>query len=291
MGVTQTPRQGKRRLKKNLQHDVRPVEAGMPLIDFLAVRLAISKRQAKDLLNSRSVFVNRRRVWMGKHELRPNDNVEVQEPEGTPVVPDRLETLFEDDDYVIVDKRPGMLSNGLNSVESSLRAHLHLPALAAAHRLDRDTSGCLLLAKSAKAFDDVLPLFRRHDVKKTYHVIAVRRVDPPEQTISVPVDGERAVTHLRTLDANREASHLQVTIDTGRTHQIRQHLDHIRHPVVGDRHYGTRLAASDKSLQVGRQMLHASSIEFAHPLTHRRVFAKAPLPRDFRNALRAFNLT
>ena len=263
----------------------------MPLIDFLAIRLSVSKRQAKDLLNTRSVFVNRRRVWMAKHELRLNDNVEVQEPEGAPVVPNRLDTLYEDDDYVIVDKRPGMLSNGLNSVESSLREHLRLPTLVAAHRLDRDTSGCLLMAKSARAFDNVLPLFRRHDVKKTYHVIAARRMDPPEQTITAPIDGELAVTHLRTLDANRDASHLQVAIDTGRTHQIRKHLDHIRHPVIGDRHYGTRSAASDKALQVGRQMLHASSIDFIHPTTHRRVFAKAPLPRDFRNALRAFNLT
>jgi 23S rRNA-/tRNA-specific pseudouridylate synthase len=184
-----------------------------------------------------------------------------------------------------------MLSNGLNSVESKLREHLRLPALVAAHRLDRDTSGCLLMAKTAQAFDNVLPLFRRHDVKKTYHVIAAGRVEESEQVITVPIDGEMAITRVRTLDVNRDASHLLVTIDTGRTHQIRKHLDHIRHPVIGDRHYGTRLAASDKSLRVGRQMLHASTIEFVHPETHRRVFAKAPLPRDFRNGLRTFNLT
>lgn len=278
-------------MRKTLQHTVRPAEAGLSLIDFVAIRLAISKRQAKDLLNTRSVLVNRHRVWMARHGLKPNDIVEVQEPEGTPVVPDRLESLYEDDDYLIVDKRPGMLSNGLNSVESTLRVHLHLPSLVAAHRLDRDTSGCLLMAKSAQAFDNVLPLFRRHEVKKTYHVIAAGRVEDSEQIITVPIDGEMAVTRVRTLDANKEASHLIVTIDTGRTHQIRKHLDHIRHPVIGDRHYGTRRAASDKSLKVGRQMLHASSIDFAHPITGRRVFAKAPLPRDFRNGLCTFGLT
>ena len=278
-------------MRKILQFIVRPAEAGTPLIDFLALRLAVSKRQAKDLLNARSVLVNRRRVWMAKHELRPNDAVDVQEPEGTPVAAAKLEILYEDDDYVVVDKRPGMLSNGLNSVESSLRAHLGLPSLVAAHRLDRDTSGCLLMARSAQAFEAVLPIFRRRAVKKVYHVIASGRVDPPDQTITVPIDGEFAATHIRTLDASREASHLLVTLDTGRTHQIRKHLDHIRHPVVGDRHYGASQAASDKSLKIGRQMLHASSIDFAHPVTGRRVYAKAPLPRDFRNALRAYNLT
>jgi len=278
-------------MKKTIHHTVRPAEGDLSLLEFLAIHLNISKRQAKDLLNARSVFVNRHRVWMASHTLKPNDIVEVQEPEGANVEANRLEILYEDTDYVIVNKGPGMLSNGLNSVESSLRGHLRMPALVAAHRLDRDTSGCLLMAKSAKAFEDVLPAFRRHDVKKTYHVIVAGRVAESEQVITVPIEGELAVTRVRTLDAKKEASHLLVTIDTGRTHQIRKHLDHIRHPVIGDRHYGTRLAASDKSLRVGRQMLHASSIEFAHPGTGRRVFAKAPLPRDFRNGLRTFDLT
>ena len=278
-------------MKKNAQYKVAPHAAGMTLLDFLAEQRAIPKRQAKELLNSRNVLVNRQRTWMARHPLAAGDLVELQESGAGAVSPGKLPVLYQDPDYLIVCKRPGMLSNGPDSVESVLRIHLNLPALKAAHRLDRDTSGCQLLAKSQRAFDDVVPLFRKHQVKKCYHVIAAGKVDRVEQDVRIPIDGEPSLSHFRTLDANREASHLFATIETGRTHQIRRHLDMIHHPVLGDRQYGLRYGVTEKAMRTGRQMLHSFSISFPHPRTGQRVFAKSPLPRDFLQCLRAFRLT
>ncbi len=266
-------------------------EGGMALIEFLARKLGSSKNRAKDLLNARNVFVNRRRVWMARHELNAGDVVQITEAVPERKAPPRFDVLYEDDDYLVVNKRSGMLSNDFDSVESWLREQLGIPELAAAHRLDRDTSGCLLLAKNAKAFKAVVELFRAQEVKKVYHVVAAGRVEPREQEITIPINGEKAVTKIRTLDSNSRATHLQARIDTGRTHQIRKHLSAIRHPVIGDRFYGTRLPVTDESLKIGRQMLHASTLEFVHPATRRRVYAKAPLPRDFRNCLKMYGLT
>jgi len=275
---------------RNLQPVVK-AESGSALVSFLAARLGLTKRQAKDLLNSRSVLVNRRRVWMARHRLSRGDIVSIQEASAPSSGADDSEIIYEDDDLLIVNKRPGRLSNGYNSLESSLRKTTGNMNLKAVHRLDRDTSGCLILAKNQETEEAMIALFRRKAVRKTYHVIALGRVEPREITLRIPVDGEEACTHIRTLDANRRATHLLATPETGRTHQIRRHLQQLGHPVAGDRQYGTARRITGPETAVRRQMLHASTVEFAHPRTGRRVFARAPLPRDFRTALVAFGLT
>lgn len=261
------------------------------LLNFLAIKFDISKKKAKDLLNARNVFVNRRRIWMAQHSLRQGDKVEILQPTVTSEAIDRFTILFQDDDYLIVDKKAGILSNGMNSVEDHLRTQLGLPHLAAAHRLDRDTSGCLLLTKNVRAFESVLSLFRGRCMKKSYHAIVAGRLTPPMQTITTPLEGRRVVTRIKTLNSSAEASHLLVEIETGRMHQIRKHLVSIHHPVLGDKYYGTKTPATDKTLKIPRQMLHASGLEFDHPTTGRKVKANSPLPRDFRNCLKMFRLT
>lgn len=272
----------------------------MSLLNFLAIKLDASKKKAKDLLNARNVFVNRQRIWMARHSLRRGDKVGILQPTVTSGAIDRLAVkarherltiLFEDDDYLIVDKKAGILSNGKNSVEVCLQAQLKLPSLKVAHRLDKDTSGCLLLTKNIMAFDRILPIFRFRRVKKSYHAIVAGRLSPPVQTITTPLEGQRAITRIRTLDSNRDASHLMIKIETGRTHQIRKHLASIHHPVLGDRYYGTGISATDKTLNIPRQMLHGLSLEFDSPLTKQKVQALAPLPNDFHNCLKLFNLT
>jgi 23S rRNA pseudouridine1911/1915/1917 synthase len=266
-------------------------EAPVLLVRFLAARLGLSGKKAKALLDGRHVFVNRRRVWMAHHELQTGDRVEVPRAAPRKPVDLRTRTLFEDDHYVVINKPAGTLANGEGSIEELLRTRLRCPALAAAHRLDRDTSGCLLLAKTPGSLEGAVRLFRERRVRKRYHAIVHGALEGKEQTIKTPLNGQEAVTRIRLLDARKAASHLQVAIDTGRTHQIRKHLASIRHPVIGDRYYGIRLPATRQSITVGRQMLHASSLDFEHPVTGRRVRAKAPLPRDFRQCLRSFRLT
>jgi len=270
---------------------VHPAEARTSLLDFLALRLHISKKRAKNLLNTRNVFVNRKRVWMAHHSLTNSDTVEILETSDSSTAAGPFTILFEDDDYLVVNKKPGILSNGTDSVEGRLRLQTGMPSLVVAHRLDKDTSGCLLLTKHTAAHEYVVSLFRRHRVIKTYHVIAAGRVQPKTQTIMTPLESRRAITHVITLDSNRDASHLLVRIETGRTHQIRKHLAIARYPVLGDRYYGTRFKARRKSMTVGRQMLHASTLEFKQQATGRQIRGKAPLPRDFRKCLQLYSLS
>ena len=140
-------------------------ENGVFLQDFLAGRLDLSRNKAKQIIDGRTVFVNAKRVWMARHCLRSNDKVEfpdqTAESVNTPAAAAKASILFEDDDYLVVDKPAGMLSNGQNSFEEKLRKQLNLPALRAVHRLDKDTSGCFLLAKSQAAFEKIVPLFQQ----------------------------------------------------------------------------------------------------------------------------------
>jgi 23S rRNA pseudouridine1911/1915/1917 synthase len=276
---------------KTAQFTVPPREQGIALRDFIAARLGLSRGKAKGLLDARNVFVNARRVWMARHALAGGDRVEVVMPPPASDARPALRILYRDAVYIVVDKPPRYLSNGADSVEDLLREQLGNPEILAVHRLDRDTSGCLLLAIGRAAFEAAVPLFREGGVKKIYHAMAAGRVELPVQTIQTPIDGERAVTHLRRLDAGAEATHLLVTIETGRTHQIRKHLSAAGHPILGDRQYGTRAPATARAIRVSRQMLHAHSIAFESPGGGCRVHAVAPLPADFRSCLREFGLT
>jgi len=266
-------------------------EDGAPLVEFLARRLHISRKKAKALLDARSVFVNRRRTWMARHALQHGDGVEIIEPETPPPRKARLEVLYEDDDYAIVNKKAGTLSNGPGSVEAHCRAEWRIQSLSAVHRLDRDTSGCLLLGKNSRAVEKAIALFRSHKVAKSYHAIAAGKLDRKKMTLNTPIQGRRAVTHVNCLDAGKEASHLQVKTETGRTHQVRKHLASTGHPVLGDRHYFPKVPQTSKSMKIGRQMLHASQLAFESPVTGRKIVAKAPLPHDFRACLKKYGLT
>lgn len=277
---------------RSVAYTIRNEGAGMALLDFLAGHLEISRKRAKQLLDRRCVFVNRKRVWMARHTLARGDVIEahlLEEHEQKGGGPPDL--LHQDPDYLILNKRAGVVSNGENSAESELRRRLGDPAVRAAHRLDRDTSGCLLFARNELAFDRVVSLFRRHRVRKTYHALVVGLLNTPGRTIQSPVDGEQAITKLRTLDSNRAASHLLVSIETGRTHQIRRHLSGLGHPVLGDGQYGLQAGMADAARAAPRQMLHAYSLDFRHPVTEVRVHAIAPLPGDFRELLRHLRLT
>ncbi len=265
--------------------------AGQPLLDALAAQTGLSRRAAKALLDARRVFVNRQRTWMARHALQPGDRVEIPDESPARAPARRIPVLYEDDAIVIVDKPSGYVSNGPGSVEEAIRTQLNDPELRCVHRLDRDTTGCLLLARTPAHAETLIAAFKDRCVGKGYRAIVLGAVEPREQTITRPIDGQEAVTRLRVLDANRDASHLALRIDSGRTHQIRKHLTGLRHPLVGDRQYGTRGRATDKSMRVGRQMLHAFQLEVPHPETGRTVRARAPLPHDFRKCLKLFRLT
>jgi len=260
----------------------------MRLRDFLAERLGISGRKAKQILDDRRVFVNRRRVWMAHHTLQRGDVVEVagtgRETHAAPSV------LFQDAHYLVVTKPTGTLSNGPGSLEEELRRSLEVPALRAVHRLDRDTSGCLWYAKSEKARLAAIELFRNNDVRKSYQAIVTGKIPARTRTLASSLDGQQALTDFRVLDVGSEATHIRVRLQTGRTHQIRRHLSSAGHPVLGDRRYWGSTTHTAATMRVPRQMLHASRLSFKHPLTGKPISVSSPLPPDFKTCLNRFGL-
>jgi len=267
---------------------MRPEQAG-ELIAVLSKAQGLSRRAAKRLLDERRVFVNGRRVWMARHALRPGDVVEVQPPGA--LAADTLAVLAEAEPYLIVDKPAGCTTNeDGRSVEARLRRRRNEDDWTAVHRLDRDTSGCLLFARTPEAARRLIPLFRERRVEKVYWAIVLGAFPASLRRIAAPIAGEPAVTRLRVLARGNGASLLEARIETGRTHQIRRHLWQVGHPVAGDRTYGTSRALDERSRALPRQMLHARRLAFTHPDTGRLVAAESPAPADFRAALRSYQL-
>lgn len=264
--------------------------SGQELLDLLAEELGLSRRKAKAALDRREVFINGRRVWMARHQLQSGDRIEVVRSEDERSDAGEQEILLRDEHYVIVNKRAGVLSCGPGSLESELQSTLKLPDLSAVHRLDRDTTGCLMFALTAKALEEMILLFRHRRVDKRYHVLVEGMVREKYRTIDTPIAGEESVTHVEVLSSNRRASHLFVRIETGRTHQIRRHLLAIGFRVLGDKTYGAGRKVEADYRDVARQMLHASSIRFVHPFSRRDVNVTAPLPVDFKKSLDHFGL-
>lgn len=265
-------------------------ENSKPLIQFLADRLGVSRHKAKEIIDRRCVFVNGRRTWMARHCLKPGDQISGSFNVENSAEIKRAIILYEDHDYLIVNKPSGIPSNGPKSLEQKLAALLGLPELAAGHRLDKDTSGCLIFAKHQKAKERIIPLFVKNEITKKYEAIIRGRLPQEIMTIAAPVDGQKAITRVRLLDATPAASHISISIETGRTHQIRKHLSSLGHPVLGDQHYGVSREVPQSERLIGRQMLHAVEITFTQPFADKPVHCKAPLPADMKECLRQYHL-
>jgi 23S rRNA pseudouridine1911/1915/1917 synthase len=172
-----------------------------------------------------------------------------------------------------------------------LRKQESLPNLEAVHRLDRDTTGCLLFAKNRASLVSAIEVFKTHKVTKIYHAISAGEFEYARKVITQPLDGQEAKSYVTKELATADASFLRVRIETGRTNQIRRHLSSIRHPVVGDRIFGLKSARDIRLMQVPRQMLHASSLSLPHPVERKNeISVHSPLPADFRATLKLFSM-
>ena len=280
-------------------------DSGKSLLDYLATRLGLSRRAAKAIIDGRSVWVNRRCVWIAHHALKTGDLVEVpkglnglkgvkspKDSKGAQGAKAHIRVLVELKDFVVADKPAGLLSNGgAGSVEAILREQLGEPNLQAVHRLDRDTSGCLLFARSYAAYLAAVEVFKTHRVRKEYRAIVVGKFPYVHQRIDAPLDGQPAVSHVLREVAGPDASFLKVRIDTGRTNQLRRHLASVRFPIVGDRTFGLKHARDPRLMAVPRQMLHAAALELPDPVVKGgTIKAHSPLPADFRATLKLFGM-
>ena len=272
---------------------IKPSENGLPLVDVLATHLKTSKRKAKALLDSRNVFINKERTWIAQHPVRNKDIIEITFPLAAPQ--DRRakpEIIYKDEYMLIVNKPPGIVVNQSDrSLEEWLREALHDRDICAIHRLDRDTSGCVMFARNNKVKAKMIEVFKDQTVIKIYRAIARGRMPGNITTIHNDIDGESASTDVKILDSKSIASYLELRIRTGRTHQIRKHLQFVRCPVAGDKNYRNEKKLDDRLRTLPRQMLHAYKLVFPHPYKEGEVVrAIAPVPSDFKDALKIMRL-
>lgn len=261
------------------------------LLHFIAHKLSLSGKKAKRLLDTRRVFVNKKRVWIASYHLNPGDVVEIFiEEEHTSLKLPKDFVLFQDDYYIIVTKPPGILTNGPESIETSVRERFHNNHIQAVHRLDKDTSGAVIFAMNKEAFERMKSTFKDNLIGKVYMAIVRGIIGKQRFTLDTPIHGQKAVTHVELLKKGKGASYLKVNIETGRTHQIRIHLASIGYPIIGEREYDRRSIENPLLRQISRQMLHAYQISFLHPYTHRTVSVTANIPDDFLLALKALGL-
>jgi len=215
-----------------------------------------------------------------------------------------IDIVYEDDDIIVVNKPKGMVvhpANGnpdgtlVNAIMAICKDSLSgiggeiRPGIV--HRLDKDTSGLLIVAKNDKAHVNMSEQIKNHEVKKTYIALVRGVVKENEATIDMPIGrstsdrkkmaviktGRNAVTHIKVLKRYNKYTLLQVNIETGRTHQIRVHLSHIGYPIVGDYTYSN----GKNEFGVVGQCLHAKCLEFKHPITGAEMKLEAPLPKYF----------
>lgn len=277
-------------------------EAGVRLDVFLVnSQAAASRKQAKRLVDEHRVAVDGRMEPMASRILAGGETVLVSLPDPRPPAhPPRVTVLYQDEMCVGVLKPAGVPSG---PTRDSARLHAARLAeelvgrpLTLLHRLDKDTSGVLLLAKTDAFASALLSAFRERKVDKTY--LALVRGSPPEgfgvsshlkegeggRMLTVRSGGMRAETAFRTLAARGRYALVEARPRTGRTHQIRVHLVEAGYPIIGDFLYGgeAEVRSGGSAKPVSRQMLHAWRLEFHHPGLERRMSLEAPLPEDFR---------
>jgi 23S rRNA pseudouridine1911/1915/1917 synthase len=285
-----------------VEHTVTPEEAGRTVQEVLTGSLGVSRRMIQRLTRSRGIRHNRRPAYLGR-KVQSGDVVAArlagEEEAGVEPVSMELEVVHEDAEVLVVNKPPLLLvhptSPGHTRTLSHGIAHHYLAQGVRAkvrpvHRLDRDTSGLLLVAKTAHAQHHLDRQLREGEVERRYLAFVAGVVEGEKGVVDAPIGrhqehpqlravrtgtGEPAVTRYRVVERFPHATLLEVALETGRTHQIRVHLAHLGHPVLGDRHYG----AQGLSL-VPRQALHAWRLSFRHPATGERREFEAPLPEE-----------
>jgi 23S rRNA pseudouridine1911/1915/1917 synthase len=239
--------------------------------------------------------------------------VEPSEEERVEVAPQpiALAIVHEDEAVLVIDKPVGLVVHpGAGNPDSTLQnALLHhdrelakLPRAGIVHRLDKDTSGLLVVAKTPQAHAALTKALEARDVHREYEAVCVG-VMTSGGTVDAPIerhpvdrlrqavrgDGREAVTHYRVIERFRAHTHVRVQLETGRTHQIRVHLTHIGYPLVGDALYGKRVVLpkvptprlTEVVRRFRRQALHAAKLVFEHPTTHEPLELAAPVPADF----------
>ena len=298
-------------------HNVDREYAGQRLDNFL-IRLlkGVPKSRIYRLLRKGEVRVNKGRA---KPEMRLNegDSVRIapirvsQQNNEAPSshLRNRLKhsIIFEDDGFIIINKPSGIAVHGGSGVSFGVIEGLRADRpeskfLELVHRLDKETSGCLMLAKSRAVLIEIQQAMQKNNVAKSYLALVKGQWPKGKSTVNAPlkknqlssgerlvrvdVSGKPSVTHFKVAQKYSEANLVEVALETGRTHQIRVHCQFSNQPIAGDEKYGDRqFNESMKGLGLKRLFLHASRLSFKHPLSGEKIQLEAPLPDDLHSVL------
>ena len=298
-------------------------DAGKRLDVFVSERFSVTRSFAQGLIDDGHVTVNSE-VKSKNYRLRPGDYVEADIPEPTALCAEpeniELDIVYEDDDIIVVNKPSGMVVHPAPGNESKTLVNALLyhckgslsgingvirPGIV--HRIDKDTSGLLVVAKNDSAHVFLSSLLKEHGIKRVYHAVVTGHFGQSEGTVDAPIarhptnrkkmavisGGREAITHYKTIEEFSGFTYAKMELETGRTHQIRVHMSHIGHPIMGDTVYGggrTPFEKSHKSLIDG-QMLHAKELSFPHPRTKEIMHFECPLPDNFEKILKILENT
>ena len=300
---------------RHKQNTILRVEQDCLLMDFLQAKMGgMAKASIKQLLSQRRVTVNNAIQTRHDTPIRRGEivviasgrgNVELRHP--------KLRIVYEDDALIVVEKKNGLLTVPVKAdskettvfsiLKEYVRKQSHRNTVHVVHRLDRETSGLLVFAKSPELQEYMRTYWRQLVTKRTYVALVEGKLEKKEGKItswltenprtalvsSSPVDngGQLAITNYKVLkesalqteeaDLKTEYSLVELNLETGRTNQIRVHMASMGHPVVGDRKYGS----GNESSPIDRLCLHARVLEFIHPMTEKKVRFEAPMPKEF----------
>ena len=287
--------------------------AGMRLDKAVSMKdTSISRASVQRMIDEENILVNNKPTKTS-YKLKLNDIVTIikTEPKEVEIKAEEipLDVVYEDDDILVVNKQKGLVvhpGNGnpdgtlVNAIMARCKDSLSgiggeiRPGIV--HRIDKDTSGLLIVAKNDNAHINVSEQIKNHEVKKTYIALVRGIVKENQATIDMPIarstkdrtkmavskNGKNAVTHIKVLERFDGFTLLEVNIETGRTHQIRVHLSQIGYPIVGDFVYSN----GRNPFGVEGQMLHSMKLEFVHPKNGNKMELEAKLPEYFENVLK-----
>ena len=278
----------------------------------------ISRSMVQKLIEDENIKINGQKT-KHSYKLKLNDEIEIVIPKAKEInlkaqdIP--LDVIYEDDDIIVINKPKGMVvhaANG-NPDRTLVNAVMNLckdslsgiggeirPGIV--HRLDKDTSGAIIVAKNDKAHINLSQMLKNHEIKKTYLALVRGVIKENEATINMPIgrstkdrkkmdvdkNGKEAVTHFKVLERYKNKyTLLQINLETGRTHQIRVHLSHIGYPIIGDEVYSN----GKNEWNVSGQCLHAWKLEFNHPITGKKLSLEAEIPEYLKNIIKELERT